>query len=140
MPADAERGLDGAARGSGSADQVSVDGQGKPWTFLTNHARVLVHIARNPHARVRDVAVDVGITERTAQSILNDLEKAAYLTRVRVGRRNHYTIHPDRPFRHPTEARQSIAGLIELLTDPQPPPDPPDASSDEPDPTVPNPT
>ncbi|MFI6517793.1 helix-turn-helix transcriptional regulator [Spirillospora sp. NPDC050679] len=89
----------------------------KHWTFLTNHARVLIHISRNPHARVRDIAARIGVTERTAQSIVNDLEEASYITRTRIGRRNHYTIHPDRPFRHPAEADHPIEGLIALLTE-----------------------
>jgi len=89
---------------------------GKTWTFLTNHARVLIHIARNPQARIRDIAAAVGITERATQVILNDLEEADYLTRTRVGRRNTYTINPDRPFRHPAEQDQQINALTSLFT------------------------
>ena len=92
------------------------NGEGKRWTFLTNHARVLIHIARNPHTRVRDLAEHIGITEHAAQGIVNDLEEAAYISRTRVGRRNHYTIDPDRPFRHPAEADQRIEGLITLFS------------------------
>ncbi|WP_067451337.1 helix-turn-helix transcriptional regulator [Actinomadura macra] len=89
----------------------------KPWTFLTNHARVLICIARSPDLRVRDVAQEIGITERAAQLIITDLEEAGYLTRVRVGRRNTYTINADRPFRHPAEADHDVQALIELFAD-----------------------
>jgi len=83
---------------------------------MTNHARTLIHIARNPNTRVRDIADGIGITERAAQNIVNDLEEAAYITRTRMGRRNHYTIDLDRPFRHPADADQSIEGLLTLFT------------------------
>ena len=90
----------------------------KEWTFLTNHAHVLLAIARDPTARLRDVADLVGITERAAQSIVADLEAAGYLTRERVGRRNEYTINPAGRFRHPAEADHSIGDLLTLFTDP----------------------
>ncbi|MFC6886744.1 MULTISPECIES: helix-turn-helix transcriptional regulator [Actinomadura] len=88
---------------------------GKPWTFLTNHARVLICIARQPDLRVRDVAQAIGITERAAQLIITDLEEAGYLTRTRVGRRNTYTVNGARPFRHPVEADHDVQALIELF-------------------------
>lgn len=88
----------------------------RTWTFLTNHARVLLEIARNPHARLRDMADTAGITERAAQTIVADLEAAGYLTRTRVGRRNHYTVDPNRRFRHPAEADHRIEGLLSLFT------------------------
>ncbi|MEV3924249.1 helix-turn-helix transcriptional regulator [Actinomadura coerulea] len=87
----------------------------KPWTFLTNHARVLIAIARDPELRVRDVAQEIGITERAAQLIITDLEEAGYLTRTRIGRRNRYTVDADRPFRHPAEADHDVQALIELF-------------------------
>lgn len=87
----------------------------RSWTFLTNHARVLVEIARNPQSRLRDLAAWVGITERAAQTIVNDLEDAGYITRTRVGRRNHYTVDPTRPFRHPADADGRIRGLLSLF-------------------------
>jgi DNA-binding MarR family transcriptional regulator len=86
------------------------------WTFLTNHARVLLEIARDPHVRLRDAAAAAGITERAAQAIVADLAAAGYLTRRRVGRRNHYTIDPNRRFRHPAEAEFRIEGLLTLFT------------------------
>ena len=89
----------------------------KSWTFLTNHARVLVEIMRNPHIRLRDIATGIGITERAAQVIVNDLEEARYITRTRIGRRNHYSVDPTRPFRHPAEGDQRVEGLLALFAD-----------------------
>jgi DNA-binding IclR family transcriptional regulator len=65
-------------------------GEDRRWSFVTNHARVLAHVAADPHARLRDIAATVGITERTAAQIVNDLERAGYLTKTRDGRRNQY--------------------------------------------------
>jgi len=62
------------------------------WSFVTNHARVLACVAAEPNARLRDIAAAVGITERTAVQIVNDLERAGYLTKIRDGRRNQYTL------------------------------------------------
>ncbi|WP_336213833.1 helix-turn-helix transcriptional regulator [Nonomuraea sp. LPB2021202275-12-8] len=86
------------------------------WTFLTNHARVLLAIATDPQLRVRDMAATIGITERAAQGIVTDLEEAGYLKRTRVGRRNHYRIEPDRRLRHHTEAELPIQALIDMFT------------------------
>jgi DNA-binding MarR family transcriptional regulator len=88
----------------------------KEWTFLTNHAHVLLAIAREPTARLREVAAAVGITERAAQAIVADLEAAGYLQRERVGRRNTYTVNPAGRFRHPAEADHSIGDLLNLFT------------------------
>lgn len=87
------------------------------WTFLTNHARVLLELAREPSQRLRDVAATIGITERAAQSIVADLEAAGYLTHVHVGRRNYYSLGPARWFRHPTEAGVPIEALLNLFID-----------------------
>ena len=89
----------------------------KEWTFLTNHAHVLLAIAREPNTRLRDVADAVGITERAAQAIVADLEAAGYLRRERIGRRNQYTVNPAGRFRHPAEADHSIGELLNLFTD-----------------------
>ncbi|MFD5769069.1 helix-turn-helix transcriptional regulator [Streptomyces sp. NPDC127049] len=93
------------------------------WTFLTNHARVLLAISRNPAVRLREIAQSCGVTERTVQTIITDLEEAGYVTRSRGpdGRRNHYTLVPGAGFRHPAEAGHEIAGLLTLLADPPPP-------------------
>ncbi|MFF3804282.1 helix-turn-helix transcriptional regulator [Streptomyces sp. NPDC002032] len=95
------------------------------WTFLTNHARVLVTIARDPAARLRDVALACALTERTVQTIVADLESDGYLQRVRDGRRNRYEISAGAVFKHPAEAGVQVAGLLALLTgvpaaDPEP--------------------
>lgn len=86
------------------------------WTFLTNHARVLVTIARDPAVRLRDVAVACALTERTVQTIVADLESDGYLQRVRDGRRNRYEISAGAVFKHPVEAGVQVAGLLALLT------------------------
>jgi len=85
------------------------------WTFLTNHAHVLLAIAGDPRMTLRDVASRVGITERATQKIVADLEAAGYLTRTREGRRNHYTIATHRPFRHPMTAGHEVDELLRIL-------------------------
>lgn len=87
------------------------------WTFLTNHAHVLLAIARDPHRTLRDVAHDVGITERATQKIVADLEAAGYLARERHGRRNRYTITGSRPFRHPLTADHQVDELLGVLVE-----------------------
>lgn len=85
------------------------------WTFLSNHAHVLLCIAQEPGVRLRDVAERVGITERAVQRIVADLEAGGYLSRVRTGRRNVYEVHADRPLRHPVEAHRQVAALLDLV-------------------------
>ncbi|MGW7437584.1 helix-turn-helix transcriptional regulator [Streptomyces sp. NPDC054849] len=85
------------------------------WTFVTNHARILALIVRDPEIRLRDMATACGLTERAAQAIVTDLESAGYLTRTRHGRRNHYRVTPGTLFRHPAEGRREIADLLGLL-------------------------
>jgi predicted transcriptional regulator len=92
------------------------------WTFLTNHAHVLLCIARDPGIRLREVAAQVGITERAAQRIVAELVEAGYLTREREGRRNHYEVHDALPMRHPLERRHEIGELLALLGGPAPRP------------------
>ena len=86
------------------------------WTFLSNHAHVLISLAAEPDLVLREVAVRVGITERAVQKILADLEHGCLLTRERVGRRNRYALHLDRPLRHPLESHRSVRELVELVT------------------------
>lgn len=93
------------------------NGNTRNWTFLTNHAHVLLAIARNPTARLRDVADEVGVTERAAQAIVADLEAGGYLRRTRVGRRNEYTLNPAGRFRHPAEADHQVGALLALFTE-----------------------
>lgn len=85
------------------------------WTFLTNHAHVLILIYSDPNMILRQIAQIVGITERAVQRIVHELEEEGYLVRQRVGRRNHYSVVLDRPLRHPVEANHSIGELLRLL-------------------------
>lgn len=86
------------------------------WTFLSNHAHVLVCLSRDPELRLREIAELVGITERAASSIIADLEEAGYLTRVKNGRRNSYKLHLRKPLRHPLERTHRVGDLIEAVT------------------------
>lgn len=87
----------------------------RTWTFLTNHAHVLVCIAEDADIRGRDIAARVGITERAAQAIVSDLAEEGYVTRTKVGRRNRYTVNADAPLRHPLEHDHTIGDLLETL-------------------------
>jgi predicted transcriptional regulator len=78
---------------------------------------VLLLLARDPEIRLREVAVQVGITERAVQRIVADLERDRYIARERHGRRNRYRVHRDLPLRHPIEAHQRIASLIALVVE-----------------------
>jgi hypothetical protein len=94
---------------------VPRDAERPGWTFLTNHAHVMVCIGQDPEMRLRDIADLVGITERQAQAIVNDLVDDGYLTRTRVGRRNHYEVHEELPFRHPIERDHKVGELLGVL-------------------------
>lgn len=85
------------------------------WTFFTNHAHVLLCIAREPEVRMRDIAHLVGITERAVQRIVAELEEAGYIERIRHGRRNRYEVRTNLPFRHPIERHERVSSLIELV-------------------------
>lgn len=85
------------------------------WTFLTNHAHVLVCLSREPEARLRDVARAVGITERAAQRIVAELEAAGVIERERRGRRNAYRIHRRARLRHPLESHRTVGGLLRWI-------------------------
>ena len=89
---------------------------GGSWTLLTGHGRVLVEVAGNPEARIRDISSVVGLTERTVQAIVADLEAAGYLIRTRTGRRTHYTVNPDSQFRHSAQKGLRVGPLLTLLT------------------------
>lgn len=90
--------------------------EGEPaWTFLTNHAHVLLCIAREPESRMLDVARSVGITERAVQRIVANLEEKGYLVRTRRGRRNRYEVRTHLPLRHPIERHQRVSSLISLV-------------------------
>ena len=90
--------------------------RGGSWTLLTGHGHVLVEIAGNPEARIRDIASVAGLTERTVQAIVADLEAAGYLTRTRIGRRTRYTVNPDSQFRHSAQQGLRVGPLLALLT------------------------
>jgi DNA-binding IclR family transcriptional regulator len=88
---------------------------GDSWTLLTGHGHVLVEIARNPEARIRDISPVVGLTERTVQAIVADLEAAGYLTRIRTGRRTRYTVNHDSLFRHSAQDGHRVGPFLTLL-------------------------
>jgi predicted transcriptional regulator len=85
------------------------------WTFLSNYAHVLVCLADNPDARLRDVAERVGITERTAFRLIGELEEAGVLERAKEGRRNHYDINTDAHLRHAIEKHCTVGELLETV-------------------------
>jgi predicted transcriptional regulator len=87
------------------------------WTFLTNHAHTLVCIARDPGLRLRELAEQVGVTERAAQRIVGELVDAGYLIRRKEGRRNSYRVRGDRPLRHPVERGHDIGEILAILDD-----------------------
>jgi len=88
------------------------------WNFFSNYAHVLVCLAENPDARLRDVAGRVGITERTAFRLVTQLEQAGILLRVKEGRRNSYVIEPNERLRHPIEAHCTVGELLETILSP----------------------
>jgi hypothetical protein len=85
------------------------------WSFLTNHARVLLCIAHDPGVRVRDLAVMVGVTERSAHAIVTDLVDAGYVVKEKNGRRNRYHIQEHLPLRDPITEERTIGEMLELL-------------------------
>src|ERR1700732_3898651 len=86
------------------------------WTLLTGHGHVLVEIARDPEARIREVSAAVGLTERPVQAIVADLETAGYLTRTRTGRRTKYTVNHDSLFRHSAQEGLRVGTFLALLS------------------------
>jgi predicted ArsR family transcriptional regulator len=92
-----------------------VPGRDGTWAFLTNHALVLISIARDPDLRIRDIAAIVGITERAAQQIIRDLEEAGYLSVTKAGRRNTYRVRADRPLRHPLQRHYRVRDLLKAF-------------------------
>ena len=103
--------ISGIFSGMASVSEIS-----REWTFLSNHGHVLVHLSRYPDSRVRDIADTVGITERSAQAILADLEESGYVTITRIGRRNSYKVNTGLKFRHPSEASKPISSLLKIFT------------------------
>lgn len=85
------------------------------WTFLSNHAHVYLQLARNPDIKLVEAATAVGITLRSVQGIVNDLEKDGYITVTKNGRRNRYAIIPEAHFRHPLEAHLEVRALVTIF-------------------------
>lgn len=94
-----------------SAPETSVPS----WTFLSNHAHVLVAISQDPDARQKDIAYAVGITIGAVQRIVTELEEAGYLRHEKLGRRNHYHVVDDVPLRHPLQSHHSVRDLIKSV-------------------------
>jgi hypothetical protein len=87
----------------------------KSWSFLTNHARVLLCIASDPGARLRDIAASLGITERSAYGIVTELTAAGYVVKQKDGRRNRYQIQAHLPLPEPASQEPSIGEVLDLL-------------------------
>lgn len=86
------------------------------WTFLTNHAHVVICLSRDPDLRIRDLAADLRITERAVQRIVSELVAEGYLEVVKEGRRNHYRVRSDRTLRHPVEEGTTLGALVSAVS------------------------
>ena len=93
------------------------DPAGSHWTFLTNHSHVLVLLSRNPSLVLREVAVQIGITERAVQRIIADLESGGIIEREKVGRQNHYVIRTEQPLRHAITSGRTVGELLALINE-----------------------
>ena len=87
------------------------------WTFITNHGLVLSYISHKASSTAREIAMYVGVTERTTHKIISDLETEGYITRRKIGRRNVYSVDPQLPLRHHTKQDIMVSELLEALTD-----------------------
>jgi DNA-binding MarR family transcriptional regulator len=94
---------------------MSTEKTSKPWRFVTNHTQVLLCIARDPDARLREIAETVGITERAVQRIVSDLVESGFVKRERQGRRSTYTLDREVRMRHPSQFDHEIGELLDLL-------------------------
>jgi predicted ArsR family transcriptional regulator len=94
----------------------------KQWTFLTNHALVLLFLARHPRITARELALEVGITERAVRTIIADLEAAGYIGKTREGRQVKYDVNHQMPLRHRTQQDTAVGDLLQTLGLPHPPP------------------
>jgi predicted transcriptional regulator len=103
------------SRDSGIGYATALSTTPTTWVFLSNHAHVLLCVARDPDARTRDIAERVGITERAAQRILSDLLAEGYVSKVKLGRRNQYTVNRKGHLRHPIFRELEIGPLIDIL-------------------------
>ena len=93
----------------------------REWSLLTNHGRVLLCIARDPGARLRDIASEIGITERTAHGIVTDLTEAGYVVKTKHGRRNSYEVQHHLPLREPVTPERTVGEVLRVLVDAPPP-------------------
>ena len=100
-----------------SKSAIRVETEGPKWTFLTNHAHVLIVLDAEPNLVLREVAWRVGITERAVQRIIVDLEESGFLQRERVGRQNTYKVLRNRPLRHPIEEHRKIGDLLNMIAE-----------------------
>ena len=92
------------------------------WTFLTNHARVLLCIAHDPGIRLRDIAIRLDVTERSAYGIVTDLTQAGYIVKQKDGRRNRYQIQTHLPLPESTNQERTVGEVLALLTGDTAPP------------------
>ena len=97
---------------------VSKTSKKSGWTFLTNHAHVIILLSKQPDLILREVAAQIGITERAVQRIIADLEEDGFLLREKVGRQNRYRVVHDLPLRHPIESHRRIGDLVALVLTP----------------------
>jgi DNA-binding MarR family transcriptional regulator len=103
------------ARSKIQSREKSADPPAQRWTFLSNHAHVLICLAQDPGVRLREVAQRIGITERAVLKILHDLEEEGIVRRHKEGRRNSYELNLDTPLRHPIEKHRTVGELVRLI-------------------------
>lgn len=87
----------------------------KTWTFLTNHAMVLISLAKQPSITAVAISAEIGITERAVRKIISELEKHGYIGKSKEGRRIRYTINPEVPLRHKTQRDKAVGDLLKIL-------------------------
>lgn len=85
------------------------------WTFITNHAVVLTYLAKHPSITARQLALEVGITERAIRKVIADLEAAGYIVKTKEGRRVRYRVKADLPMRHRTQRSSQVGKLLKIL-------------------------
>jgi hypothetical protein len=108
-------------KNSGNQSEASSEAAPSGWDFLTNHAHVLLCVAKDPGIRLRDIAAAVGITERGAHKVLTELVDEGYVLRERHGRRNRYKVKPELPLRHPLVHDREVGDLLKVLLRPERP-------------------
>ena len=107
------------AKKASKTPSKSIAASRSEWTFLTNHAHVLLCLAGDRDALMKDVATRIGITERAVQRIVSDLEASGYVERERDGRRNRYNVRAELPLRHPIEGHRKVESLLSLVETPK---------------------